>query len=155
MDSSSDNNNVCLSCLKQVDRSKRCGKCKTALYCSKECQAAHWSVHKNICEDSNGVNSFLNLHSKAKNHLEQGNYVKSEKLYSKLLERVRKPDPDQLMLDIMNDLAITYLYQSKVKEAESLFKECFDLKKLLLGESDPSTLSTMCNLGKIRKYNIK
>lgn len=43
----------CHSCLKVLEKTRRCSKCKTALYCSKECQAAHWhdkdGGHKNIC----------------------------------------------------------------------------------------------------------
>jgi len=29
---------------------KRCGTCKTAYYCSAECQIAHWPTHKNTCK---------------------------------------------------------------------------------------------------------
>jgi len=43
----------CLCCLKQVDGSKKCGRCRTASYCSVECQKQHWKVHKNNCKDSN------------------------------------------------------------------------------------------------------
>ena len=32
------NKRVCMFCLKEVDGSLRCGRCRTALYCSKECQ---------------------------------------------------------------------------------------------------------------------
>ncbi|KAJ6585163.1 hypothetical protein B0H19DRAFT_1108589 [Mycena capillaripes] len=39
----------------------KCGKCKTATYCNKDCQRAHWPVHKQFCKvwqataDSNGA----------------------------------------------------------------------------------------------------
>jgi hypothetical protein len=46
-------NRNCLCCLKEVEGSSRCSKCRTALYCSRECQLKHWPVHKNICIDSN------------------------------------------------------------------------------------------------------
>ncbi|KAJ6508532.1 hypothetical protein C8R45DRAFT_967732 [Mycena sanguinolenta] len=28
----------------------KCGKCKTATYCNKDCQRAHWPVHKQFCQ---------------------------------------------------------------------------------------------------------
>ena len=27
----------------------RCGRCRTALYCSAECQKADWATHKRVC----------------------------------------------------------------------------------------------------------
>jgi hypothetical protein len=45
----------CLCCLKEVEGSSRCSQCRTALYCSRECQLKHWPVHKNICQDSNNT----------------------------------------------------------------------------------------------------
>jgi hypothetical protein len=64
----------CLCCLKVVEGSSRCSKCRTALYCSKACQIKHWPVHKNSCIDSNDAeNSFVKLFIKAENHFSQGN----------------------------------------------------------------------------------
>jgi hypothetical protein len=28
---------------------KRCGKCQSVTYCSRDCQQAHWSSHKKAC----------------------------------------------------------------------------------------------------------
>ena len=27
----------------------KCGRCKVSTYCSKECQASHWPIHKQLC----------------------------------------------------------------------------------------------------------
>ena len=68
---SSDRN--CLYCLQVVKGSSRCSKCRTALYCNRDCQEKHWPVHKNICIDSNNAeDSDEKLHMKAQNHLKQG-----------------------------------------------------------------------------------
>lgn len=37
----------CLQC--GVPSSKRCGRCKTAKYCSSDCQQKHWKAHKEHC----------------------------------------------------------------------------------------------------------
>jgi hypothetical protein len=108
--SSSKKKNTCLCCLKEVDGLQGCSRCLTARYCGKACQVKHWPVHKNSCRDSNDTednNEKLNI--KALNHSKQGNsvhiyqmdiiitniiivgnYAKAEKLYSKLLHRLRK-----------------------------------------------------------------
>jgi splicing suppressor protein 51 len=44
----------CTKCKKtaaaaNMDSLKACGKCKTARYCSRECQTADWKVHKKVC----------------------------------------------------------------------------------------------------------
>ncbi|KAJ7457777.1 hypothetical protein FB451DRAFT_1372424 [Mycena latifolia] len=33
---------------------RRCGKCKSVWYCSKECQTAHWPLHKKSCSNVDG-----------------------------------------------------------------------------------------------------
>ena len=39
----------CANC-KSAENLKLCGKCKMTKYCSRECQLAHWSIHKEVCE---------------------------------------------------------------------------------------------------------
>ena len=43
----------CASCWKRADPNndsfKRCARCKSAWYCSKECQVKHWASHKSDC----------------------------------------------------------------------------------------------------------
>ncbi|TFK26532.1 hypothetical protein FA15DRAFT_667427 [Coprinopsis marcescibilis] len=38
----------CVKC-ESTDAAKICARCKTVFYCSKECQTAHWKVHKPDC----------------------------------------------------------------------------------------------------------
>jgi len=71
----------CLYCLKTVEGSMRCSKCRTALYCNRECQLKHWPVHKNSCQDSNAEDNDEKLSMKADNHCEQG--ISSYKYISK------------------------------------------------------------------------
>ncbi|WAR07943.1 STIP1-like protein [Mya arenaria] len=40
---------TCCQCAKPSDNLKRCGSCKKAAYCSKECQTEHWRKHKHMC----------------------------------------------------------------------------------------------------------
>lgn len=44
--------NQCASCGKAADSGvtlKRCAKCQTTQYCSRDCQKAHWKDHKKVC----------------------------------------------------------------------------------------------------------
>ena len=46
----------------------------------------------------------------------------------------------------MSNLAVTYRDQGKHRDAEVLYKQCFDQMKEVLGENHPDTLITMNNL---------
>jgi hypothetical protein len=67
--------NNCLCCLQVVEGQSRCSKCRTALYCTRDCQVKHWPVHKNICMNSNSSDGDKKLEMKAHNHFKQGNYI--------------------------------------------------------------------------------
>jgi hypothetical protein len=41
---------ACFSCGKPA--TNMCGKCKSAAFCSKECQLSYWPKHKGLCKDS-------------------------------------------------------------------------------------------------------
>jgi hypothetical protein len=49
----------------------------------------------------------------------------------------------------MTNLAVTYANQGKYKEAEALFKQCLDKRKVVLGENHPDTLDAMSNLERV------
>ncbi|TGJ87509.1 hypothetical protein E0Z10_g1274 [Xylaria hypoxylon] len=40
---------TCNSCKKASSELKRCAKCTTTLYCSRDCQKTDWKTHKKIC----------------------------------------------------------------------------------------------------------
>ena len=42
--------NVCSFCHRTGKGLKKCASCKTALYCSKDCQTSHWKRHKHFCK---------------------------------------------------------------------------------------------------------
>ena len=74
---------TCLCCLKLVEGSLRCSKCRTALYCGRACQLKHWPVHKNNCRDSNDTENsddkpstrFQNQVTNSMNLYNQGNIM--------------------------------------------------------------------------------
>eukprot|EP01114_Cavostelium_apophysatum_P001653 TRINITY_DN1144_c0_g2_i4.p1 TRINITY_DN1144_c0_g2~~TRINITY_DN1144_c0_g2_i4.p1 ORF type:complete len:185 (+),score=34.12 TRINITY_DN1144_c0_g2_i4:226-780(+) len=41
--------NKCAQCANS-DASKKCGGCKSVVYCNRECQVAHWPKHKGVCK---------------------------------------------------------------------------------------------------------
>jgi hypothetical protein len=61
---------ICPSCYKEAPREKanldfkRCSRCKVTFYCSIECQKAHWSSHRNICNDRLGGAEFEEIRKK-------------------------------------------------------------------------------------------
>ena len=80
--SSSKKKKNCLHCLKEVEGSSRCSRCRTALYCSKVCQEKHWPVHKNNCINSNDAeDNNEKLDMKAENHMNQGNFIYTNTMY--------------------------------------------------------------------------
>lgn len=40
---------TCAAC-GEKNPSKKCGNCKGVGYCSRECQKAHWPIHKKTCK---------------------------------------------------------------------------------------------------------
>ncbi|EFX73684.1 hypothetical protein DAPPUDRAFT_307653 [Daphnia pulex] len=40
----------CAVCKKIPEKLKRCSRCRSAVYCSVECQHSHWPTHKHICK---------------------------------------------------------------------------------------------------------
>ena len=43
---------VCRACGERGSNFKRCGRCKSASYCSKECQIQNWITHKKQCKEA-------------------------------------------------------------------------------------------------------
>ena len=41
---------ICSNCASQSSSLEYCGACRNALYCSKDCQAAAWPIHKQTCK---------------------------------------------------------------------------------------------------------
>ncbi|KAK7047666.1 hypothetical protein VNI00_006434 [Paramarasmius palmivorus] len=42
---------ACANCMQRLndDQRKRCGGCESVSYCSRECQRAHWHIHRDNC----------------------------------------------------------------------------------------------------------
>ena len=40
---------ICAGCSKTGGSLKRCAKCRSVLYCNRECQTSHWKIHKKEC----------------------------------------------------------------------------------------------------------
>jgi hypothetical protein len=46
------NQTCCAACKKISEKLKRCSRCQVVFYCSVECQHAHWTQHKHVCNKS-------------------------------------------------------------------------------------------------------
>ena len=54
----------CRFCKASEIPTKKCAKCKSEVYCSKECQKDHWPFHKRFCNEivensSQEINAFV------------------------------------------------------------------------------------------------
>lgn len=55
---------ICLNCgKKEKYRLKQCSACKSALYCSRDCQVDHWFKHKETCNPSSSLKDSQQVHS--------------------------------------------------------------------------------------------
>jgi len=136
IDSSShrSSNRKCLYCLQVVEGSLRCSKCRTALYCNRNCQEKHWPAHKGNCIDSNNTeDSIEKLAMKAINHSNQGNCIIYIYIYMYIYIYQR---------DIITNIIIVGNYQN----AEKLFLKLLKRVRVKLGESHPDALNTTMNL---------
>jgi hypothetical protein len=68
----------CVSCLIDVTTNLKCGRCRVAHYCSRECQVHHYPIHKLICIDGNIKDKLDRYFTKADNYKRQGNYEKAK-----------------------------------------------------------------------------
>ncbi|KAF8183610.1 hypothetical protein K438DRAFT_1432144, partial [Mycena galopus ATCC 62051] len=41
--------NQCASCASTTTKLLCCSRCRITRYCSRDCQASHWAVHRQIC----------------------------------------------------------------------------------------------------------
>ncbi|KAF5390835.1 hypothetical protein D9757_004452 [Collybiopsis confluens] len=85
MSPSQASHSYCRMCKRQADTGEswpRCTKCKTVAYCSKECQIAHWPVHKPICTPRNPEKIWairiLNNNGRYRQGIEPAHYFRHE-----------------------------------------------------------------------------
>jgi NADP-dependent 3-hydroxy acid dehydrogenase YdfG len=45
----------CDNCGKVLEKELYCGRCKEAVYCSRECQGVAWAEHKKVCREEGGA----------------------------------------------------------------------------------------------------
>ncbi|KAG2141434.1 uncharacterized protein EDB93DRAFT_635445 [Suillus bovinus] len=56
----------CTQCETEMEKPRKCSKCRSVLYCSQECQRKNWPTHKRICneiEHSSGVLKLVRMFS--------------------------------------------------------------------------------------------
>jgi len=56
------NPSTCFGCNQKMKDLKLCSRCKTAMYCSRECQVAHWKgSHKKLCRHMNMLSNLVKM----------------------------------------------------------------------------------------------
>ena len=101
----------CQNCFKnniEIGLMSACSRCKQSYYCSRECQIAHWPLHKSFCDynriqskkmeknlDSEETNVYLLL----QNFVEHAHmFIGSSLLYFMKQEEIRQQPPKQILI---------------------------------------------------------
>ena len=126
----------CLACLVDVTTNLKCGRCRVAHYCSRECQVNHYPIHKLICRDGNIKDKLDRYFTKAKNYESQGNDEKAEAQYIKCLalaEEMSEGKLNDYILTIATNICNAKRNQAmysnkthKIHEAKALLTEYID-----------------------------
>lgn len=91
--------NKCHSCLKDLEKTRRCSKCKVAFYCSTKCQSDHWHDkkigHKHICDALIGARTKEGKSSKKKVKTEE---EEDEEVQREALALVRNHEKERLRI---------------------------------------------------------
>lgn len=119
----------------------RCSRCDATQYCSKQCQVKDWKNHKHDCCESSNINNLDVLLNSCQNYFEQGNYIKGEKAYRKLIGKIKENESlsnDQpFMISCLDGFACLLSRQGKYKEAIVIIEECITKSKLIMDADDP------------------
>lgn len=77
------------------ETSKKCGKCKRAYFCSRECQTAAWPVHRGLCPDAGKLLKLASL-PRSPYEPEEGNFLDWNTIpdYIPFLPLGANPEPD-------------------------------------------------------------
>lgn len=64
----------CVVCWEEQTHMSTCGRCRTVLYCSTECQKKHWPIHKLTCnkeqkEEGRQAKQIIRIVSKNENFM--------------------------------------------------------------------------------------
>ena len=97
----------CAACGKEA--TKRCSKCKSEWYCSKECQIKRWKNHKEMCKKLTEINES-----------EESNKTKNSQ---KLINTKTSGPVDNITETKLNKVKIEEINDKKEEEKESKLKE--------------------------------
>ncbi len=89
---------------------------------------------------------------------EEGRYPEAETVLTQALNEVQTSDAkgdtkndrnaqDKVTAGLQSNLAMTYAYQGKYKDAEKTIRQAYELDKKLYGEDDPQTLTAENSIG--------
>ncbi|KAE8551755.1 hypothetical protein TMatcc_001737 [Talaromyces marneffei ATCC 18224] len=134
-----DESQHCANCAKASTSDnalKRCAKCKTTFYCSRDCQKSHWKTHKKVCA-SNAANATREDLSSSSTTPSTGPSTTSRRPPPKGLTVVMDKPFHQL-----NDK--TWLHNRPEKDVYKLLIDCYRLRMEddynLEGEADTDSI---------------
>jgi splicing suppressor protein 51 len=109
--------NTCKKTDSEVENLKRCAKCQTTYYCSRDCQKADWKVHKKVCSK--------NASTRQSSTFDPSRIESNDSYSTPRVTNLEKQIPNPFTrLD--ND---TYLHDRPEKDVYQLLIDCFHMRQ--------------------------
>mmetsp|Transcript_12657 Transcript_12657/g.18185 ORF Transcript_12657/g.18185 Transcript_12657/m.18185 type:complete len:206 (+) Transcript_12657:63-680(+) len=139
---------------------KRCTRCQYVLYCSRECQVAHWKRHKAFCNKMSCPKNQdrleqAEMHSKSGYDLyKRGHYKEALEEYRKTLSVYREllGEDHRDTATVYEDIGNVLLDQDQPDQALLGYRKSLEIRQKLVGEDHIDTAQSYCNIGNALAY---